>query len=59
MYNIIMKNGKVINVNATGTSLWEETRTLTLYNGVATVGVLNVDNIIGWVKSDYMTESDE
>lgn len=59
MYSIMMKDGKIINVNATGTGLWEEARTLTLYNGVATVGVFNIDSIIGWIDSDYMAESDD
>ncbi len=55
----MMKDGKIINVNATGTGLWEEAMTLTLYNGVATVGVFNMDSIIGWIDSDYMAESDD
>ena len=59
MYSIMMKDGKIINVNATGTGLWEEAMTLTLYNGVATVGVFNMDSIIGWIDSDYMAESDD
>lgn len=59
MYIVMMKNGKTINVNATGTELWEENRTLTLYNGMATVGVFNVDSLIGWVISDYMAENED
>ena len=59
MYRVLMKDGTILDVNATGTELWEENRTLTLYNGVATVGVLNIDNIIGWIDADYMVESED
>ncbi len=59
MYRVLMKDGTILDVNATGTELWEENRTLTLYNGVATVGVLNIDSIIGWIDADYMVESED
>jgi hypothetical protein len=54
-----MKNGKIINVDANSQAMLEDIRILKLYNGVFTVGVFNMDNIIGWVKSNHMGESDD
>jgi hypothetical protein len=51
-----MKNGKIINVNADGIQWWNESRMLQLYNNGDTVGMLNIDNIAGWVKTNHMVE---
>lgn len=59
MYSVIMKNGKIINIDANSTDMCKDTRMLKLYSGIVIVGVFNVDNIIGWVKSDYMEESED
>ena len=59
MYIVMMKDGSTINVNATGTELWQESRTLKLYCGIADVGVFNLDNIVGWVNANYVVESEE
>jgi hypothetical protein len=59
MYSVIMKNGKVINVDANSQDMLEDIRILKLYNGVFTVGVFNMDNIVGFVKSNHMAESDD
>lgn len=59
MYSIFMKDGKVINVDAKSTDFWEDTRMLKLYNGIATVGEFNVDNIVGYVNSDYVVEKED
>ena len=53
MYNIMMKDGKFIIVNADGVRLRSD-RTLELYNGRNLIGVFNMDNIAGWTKSYYM-----
>ena len=57
MYSIVMKDGKIINVDAYGMLLKNEDRTLALYNGRNTIGVFNMDNIAGWTKSYYMKVS--
>jgi hypothetical protein len=54
-----MKDGKVIKVDANSTEFWEDTRILTLYNGVATVGKFYMDNILGYVNSDYVVEKED
>ena len=59
MYIVMMKDGSTINVNATGSELWQETRTLKLYCGIADVGEFNLDSIVGYVNADYVVESED
>lgn len=53
---IVLKNGKIINVNADRTEWFNESRTLFLYNGEITVGTFNIDNIVGFIRADYTEE---
>jgi hypothetical protein len=60
MYNIAFKNGKIISIKADKMSWDVENRTVSFFNHEAPrylVAVFNVDNIIGFIDSDYMTES--
>lgn len=59
MYNIVLKNGKIINVKANRSDWFNESRTLALYNGEITVGLFNIDGIAGFTISDYIVESEE
>lgn len=56
MYSIVLKNGKIINVNADGIRLRND-RTLELYNSRNLIGVFNMDNIAWWTISYYMERS--
>lgn len=56
MYSIILKNGKIINVNADNSDWFNESKTLILHNGEVTIGIFNIDNISGFTKSDCMAE---
>jgi len=57
MYSIVLKDGKIINVNADGTQWWNESRMLTLYNNGDTVGIFNIDDIAGWINTNYKEKS--
>ena len=57
MYSIVFKDGKIINVNADGTQWWNESRMLTLYNNGDTVGIFNIDDIAGWINTNYKEKS--
>lgn len=53
MYNIILTNGKIININANKVEWCEESRTIRLINGIFVVARINMDNIVGWMNADY------
>ena len=59
MYSVVLKDGKIINVNANSADWWNKDRTLALCNDGNTVGVFNVDNIAGFINSDCIVESEE
>ena len=59
MYRIVLKDGKIINVNATGIYWLNESGTLGLYNDGDTVGRFNINNIAGWINPNYMAESED
>jgi hypothetical protein len=57
MYSIVLKDGKIINVNATGIYWLNESGTLGLYNDGDTVGRFNINNIAGWINTNYKEKS--
>ncbi len=59
MYNIVLTNGEIINVNATEMEWYEEDRMIRLINKRRVVARFNMDNIVGWIDADYRTESEE
>lgn len=58
MYIIVLKDGKIINVKADGASWDVEDRSISFFNGQHLVSAFNVDNIVGWINTNYMAESD-
>ena len=61
MYSIgiVLKDGKVININATEVEWCEKSRTIKLINNRAVIARINMDNVIGWIDADYKAESEE
>lgn len=59
MYSVVLKDGKIININANSTDWWNKDRTLALCNDRDTVGVFNVDNIAGFIDSNFIAEREE
>lgn len=53
MFSIVLKDGKIINIKATSVDWNERTRTISLINDRKSVARINMDNIVGWVKSEY------
>lgn len=49
MYSIILKDGKIINVNATEVEWFENHKTIRLIHGSQVVARINVDNVVGWI----------
>lgn len=59
MYSIVLKDGKIININATEMYWYEKSQTITLINGGKTVARINMDNVVGWIDADYKAGSEE
>lgn len=57
MYNIVLTNGKIININATEVEWCEKSRTIRLINGRQAAARINMDNVVGWIDADYKVES--
>lgn len=54
MYSIISTDGKIINIKATNMEWDERERAITLtYNG-RFVARINMDDVAGWIDSDYV-----
>ncbi len=56
MYNILLKDGKIIEVNATEMVCSETYRTIKLFYEEKMVARINMDNIVGWIHSDYTSD---
>ena len=56
MYSIILKDGKTINIKADDMVLnvTEKIRVLRFYYGLEMVAEINMDNVAGWVRTDYI-----
>ena len=59
MYSIVLTDGKTININADCVMWYEKSRTITLIKGGKTIARINMDNVVGWIDTDYKAESEE
>ena len=59
MYSIILTNGKIVNINATVVEWCEKSRMVKLFNDRTIVARINMDNVVGWINTDYKVESVE
>ena len=58
MYSIILTNGKTINIKADEVEWFEKSRTIRFaYKGEA-VARINMDNIVGWINTNYKIENE-
>ena len=58
MYSIVLTDRKIININATDVEWNEKSRTIRLLNNKTLVARINMDNVVGWIDTDY-TESED
>ena len=56
MYSIVLTDGKVINIKATEVEWFENSRMIRLINDGQIVARINMDNIVGWIDTDYIEE---
>lgn len=59
MYSIVLTDGKIININATAPQLDEKTRIVRFFNGRKLVAEINMDNMVGWIDTDYKVGTDD
>lgn len=52
-YSIVLTNGKIINLIAEEVIWCEKTRTVQFVEDKQTVARINMDNIAGWINSNY------
>lgn len=58
MYSIVLTDGKIINIKATEVEWCEKSRMIKLINGRQIVARINMDNVVGWIDSDFKAESE-
>jgi hypothetical protein len=55
MYSIILKDGKIINIKADDMVFYEKTKIVRFYyNDIRMVAEINMDNVVGWARTDYI-----
>ena len=59
MYNIVLTDGKSINIKADEVEWYEKERMIKLYNDRRVVARINMDNVVGWIDADYKVESED
>jgi hypothetical protein len=52
MYSIILKDGKIINIKGDDVVFYEKTKIVRFYNSVRIVAEINMDNVVGWVRTN-------
>jgi uncharacterized protein (UPF0333 family) len=52
MYSIILKDGKIINIKGDDVVFYEKTKIVRFYyKNVRMVAEINMDNVVGWVRT--------
>lgn len=59
MYSIILTNGKTINIKADEVEWFEKTRMTRFLHKSKVVARINIDNVIGWIDTNYKAEREE
>lgn len=56
MHSVILSDGKTININATTVEWLFDERIVRFYHEDSIVARINMDNIVGWVKTDHIVD---
>lgn len=59
MYSIVLTDGKIVNIKATEVEWCEKARMIKLYNERRIVARINMDNVVGWIDTDYKAETEQ
>lgn len=58
MYSIVLTDGKIININADEVEWCEKPRMIKLIKKRYLVARINMDNVVGWIKTEYNEENE-
>lgn len=58
MYSIILTDGKTVQIEADSLEWYEKTRTIKFIYNRRAVARINMDNVVGWIETNCMAESD-
>lgn len=56
MCSIVLTEGNIIKIKATEVEWYEKIRMILVHNDGRVVARINMDNVVGWINADYMTE---
>lgn len=56
MCSIVLTDGNIIKIKATEVEWDEIIRMILVHNDGRVVARINMDNVVGWINADYMTE---
>ena len=51
MYSIILKNGKIINIEADDMASYEKEKVVKFYYNRVLIAKINMDSVVGWAKT--------
>lgn len=59
MYSIVLTDGKIINIKADEIQWGEKSQMVKFYNDRKLAARINMDNVVGWIDTDYKAESEK
>lgn len=60
MYSIILKNGKIINIEADDIVYYEKFNLVRFYDSATSIiAEINMDNVAGWVRTCCKVDNEE
>lgn len=59
MYSIMLTDGKIVNIIADVVEWVKGDRMTKFYNDGKLVARINMDNVVGWIETDYKEKSED
>jgi len=59
MYSIVLTDGKIVNIIADVVEWGERTKTVRFLKGKRLVARINMDNVVGWIETNFMVKSED
>lgn len=59
MYSIVLADGKIVNIIADVVEWGERTKTVRFLKGKRLVARINMDNVVGWIETNFMVKSED
>lgn len=59
MYSIVLMDGKIVNIIADVVEWGERTKTVRFLKGKRLVARINMDNVVGWIETNFMVKSED